>query len=310
MTSLDASKFHGIFPSTVCPMHPDFSIDWSALAEHVRRVTEVSGIRGVLSNGHAGENYVLTPEEKRRVIEITRDTMPSDQLVIAGVNSESSQAAAAEARDAQKAGADAVLVFAPNSWVLMQDEAMALRHHQIVDEAIDIPMLLFQGSVNAGQMAFRPEVLAQLVQLPKVIGIKEGSWETATYEANRRLVRSMRKNVAVMASGDEHLLTCYVLGSEGSLVSLAVIIPEVIVALDAAVRAGDLAEARRLHDIVYPLARAIYGNSPGGYATVRLKTCLKLLDRLDCDAVRPPIGPLSAKEEVSLRAALEAAGLL
>ena len=136
-------------------------------------------------------------------------------------------------------------------------------------------------------MAYGPDVLTAVARLPDVVGIKEGSWETAAYEANRRLVKEIAPDVGVMASGDEHLLTCFMLGSEGSLVSLACIWPEPIIRLDAAVRAGDLAAAKAAHDDIYPLARAIYGTAPAYFATPRLKACLKLLGRLADDQVRP-----------------------
>ena len=152
--------------------------------------------------------------------------------------------------------------------------------------------MLFQGPAAAGSFAYPPDVLAELVRLPQVVAIKEGSWEVAAYESNRRLVKAVGPpHVAVMASGDEHLFTSYVVGSEGSLVSLAVVIPETIVRLDRAVRAGDLAAAQAAHEVIYPLAKAVYGAPPGSHATARLKTCLKLLGKLENDRVRPPRRP-------------------
>lgn len=310
MTLPSTDRFHGIYPSIVCPMTPDHAIDAASLAAHVRDVTRHDGIVGVLANGHAGENFVLTRPEKRRVVEIAREAVGDTALVVAGINAESSLEAAAEARDAAAAGADAVMVFPANSWALSQDDRMALTHHRHVAEATALPMMLFQGSVKAGQTAYRPEVLAELVRMPAVVGIKEGSWETSAYEANRRLIKEIAPHVAVMASGDEHLFTSYVLGSEGSVVSLAVVIPETIVALDRAVKSGDLKAARDAHDIVYPLARAIYGTPPGGHATARLKACLRRLGRLPADHVRPPMERLSGAEAQVLETALQRAGLL
>jgi 4-hydroxy-tetrahydrodipicolinate synthase len=310
MPELDSKSFHGIYPSTICPLLPDYQIDEQGVLDHVISVSHIPGIRGVLCNGHAGENFVLTRSEKARIVELTRAAMPDSGVLVAGVNQESSLEAAKEARDAAAAGADAIMVFAPNSWALMQDGHMAIRHHEAVAEAVDLPLFVFQGSVSAGRMPYAPELLAELVKLPRVVGIKEGSWETATYEANRRLIRQVAPHVAVMASGDEHLFTSYVLGTEGSLVSLAVVIPETIVALDAAVRAGNLREAERLHGIVYPLACAIYRQAPAGYATARLKACLRLLGRLAHDSVRPPLGPLPDHEIRNLERALRAAQLL
>jgi 4-hydroxy-tetrahydrodipicolinate synthase len=109
-------------------------------------------------------------------------------------------------------------------------------------------------------------------------------------------VRAEAPHVAVMASGDEHLLSCFVLGSEGSLVSLAVLVPETIVALDDAVRRSDLSAARAAHDKIYPLARAIYGGPGGHRAAARLKACLHLLGRLPNALVRPPGTPLAPTE--------------
>lgn len=305
-----AHPFHGIYAATACPMRSDFAVDEAALAKHLAAVTAIPGIVGVLCNGHAGENFLLTRAEKRRVVEIAAKTIGERAIIVSGVNAESSLEAAEHARDAEAAGADAIMVFAPNGWALGQDAEIAVRHHRYVIEAVKTPIMLFQASVNAGRMAFTPEVLARLLQLPRVVAVKEGSWEVAAYEANRLLARNVAPQVAIMGSGDEHLMTSYVIGSEGSLVSLAIIVPEWIVALDEMVRRGDLAEARRLHGLIQPLAKAIYGTPPGILATARLKACLKLLGRIPCDSTRPPIGPLGAAELDRLRQALSSAGLL
>jgi len=304
-----SQPFHGIYTATVCPFARDGSIDEDALARHLVAAVATQGIVGVLINGHAGENFMLTREEKRRVVEIAHATIGTRAILVCGINAESSHEAAEHARDAEAARADALLVFPPFSWGLSQDDTMALNHHRIVATASKLPLVLYQAGV-ATEMAYSPEVLTALVRLPNVVAIKEGSWESARYESNRRLVKRVAPHVAVMASGDEHLLTCMVVGSEGSMVSLAVLVPDLIVALDRAIAASDLATARALNDRIQPLARAIYGTRPAGHANVRLKVCLRLLGQLDDDGLRPPIGPLGTEEVAMLRGALVEARLL
>jgi 4-hydroxy-tetrahydrodipicolinate synthase len=304
----DSTRFHGIYPSIICPLRADYSVDETALAKHVAELCKVSGVVGILCNGHAGENAWLERVDLRRVLAVTREAA-GGKLVVAGINHESSLAAAELARDAETERADAVMVFAPYSWALGQDEQMAVAHHRLVRDATGLPMMLFQGSVRSGRIAYTASVLAELARLPDVVGIKEGSWETAAYEATRRILAEAAPHVAVMASGDEHLLTCFVLGSEGSLVSLAVLIPELIVALDRAVRRNDLIGAQQAHRVIQPLANAIYGTPPGVYAAARLKTCLKVLGRLPNDLMRPPLGALGLDEVARLEQALSAAGL-
>jgi len=301
--------FQGIYAATLCPLQGDGRIDETTLARHLEANAFVPGMTGLLINGHAGENFSLSREEKRRVTEIAFEVCGHHAILVCGINAEDSLEAQRHVDDAKAAGADAVLVFPPFSWALSQDSRMAVTHHRMANANAQMPLMLYQAGINAGTMAYRPEVLAELAQLPHVVGVKEGSWETAAYESNRRLVKRVAPHVAMMASGDEHLFTCFAIGSEGSLVSLAAVVPELVIALDQAIQRKDLDEARRLNERIYPLAKAIYGTPPGGYATARLKTCLRLLGRFPSDAMRPPIGPLPAEEVAALERALAEAGV-
>jgi len=304
------APYQGIYPSTVCPLRSDYTLDEWALTVHLEHMAGVRGHVGILCNGHAGENFLLSREEKRRVVEIACATIGDRAIIVAGINAENTLEAVEQALDAERAGADVLMIFAPHSWALSRDDDAVIRHHRMIVEVTCAPIMLFQASVRAGHLAYTSATLEWLVRLPRVIGVKEGSWEIAAYEANRRLVKRVAPEVAVFGSGDEHLLTSYVIGSEGSLVSLSVVIPEPIVALYETVNAGDLAAARRAHEVIQPLARAIYAAPPSCRATARLKACMRLLGRLPCDAVKPPVAPLPETEVAALRDALAEAGAL
>lgn len=306
MTS-ETFPFGGIYAATVCPMDDAGIIDPDALHAHHAAVLATEGMAGLLVNGHAGESFALEREEQAQVVRTARAVAGSRHKVVAGINCERSDIAARMAAEAAEAGADAVMVFPPFSWALGADDDAIVTHHRMIADAAGVPMMLFQGAVGAGKTAFKPQVLARLLEIESVVGIKEGSWETAAYDATRRMTRRLRPDVAVMASGDEHLFPCFALGSDGSLVSLAAVVPELVVALDQAVAAGDMAGGRELHERLYLLGRAVYG-APGHLATIRLKTSLKLLGRLASTRCRPPVGTLPEAEVAQLRAALIAAG--
>ncbi|MGG5818243.1 dihydrodipicolinate synthase family protein [Falsiroseomonas sp. HW251] len=303
------TRFHGIYPSTVLPMHGDFSADWDAYARHTAHCVLRPGIAGVLMNGHAGENFVLSRAEKKRAVEVAVATVGATRIVVAGVNAESSIEAAEEAREAREAGADAIMVFLPNGFALAQTTEMALLHHDTIRRAVSgMPIFLFAAHHGAGRMAFTPETFEALLDIEEVVGVKEGSWEVDRYDALRRICKAKRPDVAFCASGDEHLLACMVHGSDGSLVSLADVMPDEIVALDHAVREGDLARARALHEKLEPLAEAIYGAPPAGRATARLKWCLAEMGVIPNASLRPPQPPVSPPEAAMLRAAMKASG--
>lgn len=310
MTDAVRAKLRGIHAATIVPMREDFAIDEDALAAHIARVAGTPGIEGLLINGHAGENFVLTAAEKRRVVEIARANAPTGCLICSGVNAESSLDLAREAAGAEAAGADLLLVFPPNSWALSHDPGAVLLHHRYALEATSLPLLVYGAPVGAGRMAYTPETLAALLDEPRIIGIKEGSWEVAAYEANLRALKAKRPDFVVLGSGDEHLLTSYIIGSAGSQVSLAALAPELLADLFAAADAGDWVKARAVHERIYPLARAIYREAPGGRATARLKVGLAALGRIPRGTVRPPQPAAGDAEHALVLGAMRQAGVI
>src|SRR5437899_11706815 len=158
-----SDRLRGIHAATIVPMMPDFEIDESKLAAHLASVASVPGINGLLVNGHAGENFVLSLAEKRRVVELARAHAPKDSLIVSGVNHESSLEAAREAVTLERAGADGLLVFPPNSWALAHADDCVIEHHRRVCDATTIPLMLYAAPISAGAMAYPPQILQQLV---------------------------------------------------------------------------------------------------------------------------------------------------
>jgi 4-hydroxy-tetrahydrodipicolinate synthase len=250
----DHSRFHGVHAATVCPLRLDFSIDEAALARHVETVARTPGVKGLLINGHAGENFLLTREELSRVVAIAREAVPKECWLTAGINAESSLEAARLARCGARrgrrpAGVSAQQLCAPSRCrhggapPCPCVGSLAPADHALPGAGRGWP----HGLWAAHDRGFD--------QSDRVAAIKEGSCELATYEQNYRLVKALRPDIAVLGSGDEHLLVRYLVGSDGAQVSLAAVVPELTVALHEATSAGDFARARQIHEKIYPLAR-------------------------------------------------------
>jgi 4-hydroxy-tetrahydrodipicolinate synthase len=100
-----------------------------------------------------------------------------------------------------------------------------------------------------------------------------------------------------------------VLGCNGLLSGSGSVIADLQAKLDRAVRANDLAEARRLNDQIYPTAREIYAD-PFIDMHNRMKEALVLLGKLPRAVVGPPLVKISDAEIARIPEALEEAGLL
>ncbi|RUT24831.1 dihydrodipicolinate synthase family protein [Asaia sp. W19] len=308
MTSFEtASHFRGIYAATLVPFDETGSIEFSLLRAHLRSCTATDEISGILCNGHAGENHLLARKEKKQIIQVARETLGERRLIVSGILAEDTAEACLHAQDAIDAGADALLVFPPFSWAVAQDDAAIIAHHEAICAASSVPVMLYQSSIGSGGMAYSLPLLETLLGLPGVIAVKEGSWETNAYDRHRRLAARVAPHVQIMASGDEHLLPCFAIGTTGSLVSLAAILPRSICRLWNAVERGDMAKARTIHEAIQPLANLIYGKAPSSRATLRLKACLVMMGEWSACRTRRPSDILSSNEWLVLQHALEAA---
>jgi 4-hydroxy-tetrahydrodipicolinate synthase len=154
------------------------------------------------------------------------------------------------------------------------------------------------------------DTLLQLVeQVPTVRAIKDWAGNVPQHEMHIRTLQSLPRPVNVLTTHSAWLLSSLVLGCKGLLSGSGSVIADLQAQLFHSVRANDLAEARRLNDRIYPLARVFYAD-PWADMHNRMKEALVLLGRLPRAVVRPPLVKLADAEIERIRAALALAGLL
>jgi len=301
-------KFKGIYAATVVPLKKNKSVDLNALSKHVKEVIKTDGIKGLLLNGHAGENFTLNKDEQIKVIKISKKFLNSNNKIISGLNFEDPILASKVAIKMIKAGADAILVFPPFSWSQGVSEEMIFEHHKIICNKINKPVFIYQSSIYSGHLSYKKNLLKKLLKIKNIVGVKEGSWDYKSYVNNYKFFKKYKKNFSVMASGDEHLYPCFKYASDGSQVSLAAIIPEKIVKLMRFIENKDYFMAKKLDKKILILAKNIYGRYPPNFATARIKFCLKVLKKIPNDFMRSTI-TLDNLEKNQLRKSLKSLGL-
>jgi 4-hydroxy-tetrahydrodipicolinate synthase len=124
-----------------------------------------------------------------------------------------------------------------------------------------------------------------------------------------RELQARKPAVNVLSTHSAWLFSSLVLGCNGLLSGSGSVIADLQSALFQAVQNNDLAQARRLNDRIYPLARVFYAE-PWADMHNRMKEALVLLGRLPRAVVRPPLVKLGRAEIERIRAALVEAGLL
>ena len=299
----------GVIPAVLLPFEDDLAIDEKAFRGHLRHVAAVEGLSAVTINAYSTEVASCTFEEQRRIMEIAADEIGAKLPIIHGVWADGSLEAARIARMATQAGASALLVFPPAPFTMGQTADMALAHFKRIADASDLPIIVFQYPLAGGQ-GYPVETLLRLAQeVPTIAAIKDWAGNVPQHELHIRLLQGLPRPVNVLTTHSAWLLSSLVLGCNGLLSGSGSVIADLQSALFKAVQANDLAEARRVNDRIYPLARVFYAE-PWADMHNRMKEALVLLGRLPRAVVRPPLVKLGRAEIDRIAAALVESGLL
>jgi 4-hydroxy-tetrahydrodipicolinate synthase len=300
---------HGVIPAVILPFHDDFSIDEASFRKHLRDVTAIEGLSAITINAHSTEVASCSFDEQKRVLDIAGDEIGAKLPIINGVWADGSLEAARIAKMAAAGGASALLVFPPAPFTLGQNAAMAVEHFKRIADASDLPIIAFQYPLATGQGYPNETLLRMVDEVPSIRAIKDWAGTVQQHEWHVRTLQALARPVNVLSTQSSWLMASLVLGCNGLLSGSGSVIADLQTALFRAVQANDLAQARRLNDRIYPLARVFYAQ-PWADMHNRMKEALVLLGRLPRAVVRPPLVKLERAEIERIRQALVEAQLL
>jgi 4-hydroxy-tetrahydrodipicolinate synthase len=305
------SNYRGIIPAISCPFTADHRIDEPALRRLASWLAGHKGVVAVMTNGHTGEVFSLTPAERAQVTRIVADELRGRMPVISSIVCEGIAEAAEHARAARTAGAAALDVMPPHHWLRFGfTPGHALQYFRAIHEAapdLDLVCHVYPAWTRA---SYSSALLADLARLPYVQAFKVGQRDMNKYARDIQALRDADASKAILTCHDEYLLASMVQGVDGALVGFATFIPQLIIDLWDAVKAGDLKRAQAVQALITPLKDAVYGGGePTGEAHARMKAGMYLAGVLESATVRPPTEAPGAADMEALRAALANAKL-
>ncbi|MFJ4750334.1 4-hydroxy-tetrahydrodipicolinate synthase [Streptomyces albogriseolus] len=256
------------------------------LADHL--VTE--GCDGLVLSGTTGESPTTTDAEKRSLITAVREAVGSRATLVAGVGTPDTAHTVTLAREAEQAGADALLLVAPYYSRPPQDAIKA--YVRETSDAAGLPVVLYDIPARTG-VRVEPDTLLRLAEHPRVVAVKDCSND---FLAAQKVMA--RTDLAYYAGCDEHNLALRAVGGAGCVSTVANVAPSAVRSVLDAFDHGDTAEAVRLQHRLTPLIEAMTASGLPG--TVTAKALLPTLG-LPAGPVRPPLRPADPRTTAALR---------
>jgi 4-hydroxy-tetrahydrodipicolinate synthase len=302
-------NLRGIIPAIVTPMTPGGALDLPALKRYVSWLVE-QGPVALAVNVDTGEGPHLTSAERCQMIETVAETANGRCGVVAGIGGPATAQAVANARDAQSAGAGALLVFPIPAFLgTPLNPEVPYRYHAAIAEAVDLPLILFNLQPKLGGVLYETDVLHRLISIPAAVAIKEASFDALRFMQVKADIETASRPILLLTGNDNFIYESFVLGAHGALLGFSTLGTREQVAMYAAQRRGDTATASALGARLQTLANIVFAPPVTDYRA-RTKEALVMLGVLENADVRPPLLPISAEERHHLRAALVQAGLL
>jgi 4-hydroxy-tetrahydrodipicolinate synthase len=238
--------WQGVYPAATTQFTESLAIDHDA-TQKVQSALVDDGVDGLIILGTCGENNSLEADEKLAVLQGAVEAVGGRVPLVAGVSEFTTKRAIEYARAAEAIGMDALMLLPCMVYVPRVEELEA--HFRAVAEATSLPIMLYNNP-PAYRVNVDFDTLARLENVPNIVAIKESAPDPRRFTD---LINRFGDRYTVMAGLDDVALEGLMLGASGWVSGLTSAFPRESVALVAAQRRGDYAEALRIYRWFMPL---------------------------------------------------------
>ncbi len=289
-------KFRGTFTVTITPFDTSGVLDTDALKRFVEwQIAE--GIHGLIPLGSTGEFLSLSNDETTAVAETTIQAAAGRVPVIVGTGAEDTREVVRRSREAERLGADGVMIIPPFYSTPTEDELY--HHYKTAADAIGIPVMIYNNPAVTN-VDLTPSIVARLSTIEGCKYIKESTLEILRV---RDIIRLCGDRLTVF--GGVLGFESFVEGAEGWVAVASNVAPGPMARLfELVADEGNIPKARALYLHWLPIIEAVFGP----YFVGGTKSLLNHMG-FGAGDPRPPRLPIPAPLDADMAALVKRFGL-
>jgi 4-hydroxy-tetrahydrodipicolinate synthase len=295
---MNETRFHGVFPYVVSPIHASGEVNADVLARLCDDLIK-AGVHGLTPLGSTGEFAYLSWAQRRRVVEIAIGAAKGRVPVVAGVASTTIADAVGQAREYERLGCSGILAILEAYFPIADEGVFA--YFKAIADAVSLPVVLYTNP-NFQRSDLSLPVIDRLSRIPNIGYIKDASFNTGRLLS---IINRVEGRMQVFAASS-HIPACVMMiGGVGWMAGPACVAPAQSVELYELCRRGDWAAAMERQRPLWNLNQA--------FAKYNLAACIKgglVLQGYPVGAPLPPQAPLPPEGVEDVRRALAGIGAL
>src|SRR3989344_3823832 len=244
------SMFKGCMTAMITPFDQKEQVDYDGL-EEITKFQIKNGISGLVPLGTTGESPTITEEERKQIIKFVIDEAGKTP-VIPGTGNNSTEKTIKQSKEAEKLGADAVLIVSP--YYNKPSQEGLFKHFKAVDDAINIPIIIYNIQSRTGVNIETP-TLARMAKLKNIAGVKEASGSMAQM---MDVINQLPEDFTVLSGDDNMTLPLIAVGGRGVISVVSNLFPKLVSDMTNYALKGENEKARKLNYKLLPIFKAAF----------------------------------------------------
>ncbi len=290
--------FQGAGVAIVTPFKDNGDVSYEHFADQIDYQID-HGTDAIIVCGTTGESACLTEEEHIEVIRFCVRHVAGRVPVVAGAGSNCTKTAVYLSEEAEKAGADALLLVTP--YYNKTTQAGLIDHYTIVANSVKLPIILYSVQSRTG-LNIEAETAAHLIKnVPNIVGIKEASGNMSQIA---KIMSLCDGNAELYSGNDDQTVPILSLGGIGVISVVSNIAPQFMHDMVTEYLNGNIENARKMQLKSIELVDALFCETN----PIPVKHAMNLMN-MQAGPLRKPLAPMSEAHLEQLKTAMRNFGI-
>ncbi|MDO8366466.1 MAG: dihydrodipicolinate synthase family protein [Saprospiraceae bacterium] len=238
--------WYGVYPALTTPFTDSDSIDFQMFEKNMEAQID-AGVNGLVLGGTLGEASSLLNEEKYELVRFCVEKTAGRAPVIMNIAEQTTRAAVAAAREAERCGASGLMLLPPMRY--KADDRETLEYFRAVAGTTPLPIMIYNNPVDY-KILVTLEMFDVMADWPTIQAVKESTRDVSNVT---RMLNRFGDRFKILCGVDTLALESLLLGADGWVAGLVDAFPRETVAILQHAKAGQVEEARRIYQWFLPL---------------------------------------------------------
>lgn len=239
-------KWEGVYPALLTPFKKDDTIDFDMFKLNLDAQV-IAGIDGIVIGGSLGEASTLLKEELIELLHSSKHYLPKSIPVIVNIAEQATKAAIKSARDAEKNGADGLMLLPPMRY--KADDRETNEYFKTVAANTSLPIMIYNNPYDY-KIEVTLKMFEELGAISNIQAVKESTRDVSNVT---RMRNHFGDRFKILCGVDTLALEELALGADGWIAGLVDAFPAETVAVYRLMKAGRYSEALKIYRWFLPV---------------------------------------------------------